>query len=120
GHGIAVDTTGNAYVTGYTTSIDFPIAGNTIQTRNGDEKSFRTTDGGNNWFVTDNNLPRGSLLALAADTLNANIVYGGTLAGGIFKSTDGGVTWTASNNGLTNLTVNALLTAQTGAASEII
>lgn len=120
GHGVAVDATGNAYVTGYTTSIDFPVTPTALQGFNGDEKSFRTTDGGNNWFVTDNNLPRGTFQALAASRLGANTVYGGTLAGGVFKSTDGGVTWTPSNTGLTNLTVNALVAAQTGAATEIL
>lgn len=33
GRGIAVDNTGNAYVTGYTKSNDFPISTNAIQTR---------------------------------------------------------------------------------------
>jgi hypothetical protein len=42
GHGIAVDSAGNAYVGGYTTSTDFPIP-NAIQGTNG---------GGNDAFVT--------------------------------------------------------------------
>ena len=32
GHGIAVDSAGNAYVTGYTTSTDFPVTPGAFQT----------------------------------------------------------------------------------------
>jgi len=38
GTGIAVDSAGNAYVTGYTSSIDFPVVGGPALTYNGGEK----------------------------------------------------------------------------------
>jgi photosystem II stability/assembly factor-like uncharacterized protein len=123
-HGVAIDSSGNAYLTGYTTSDDFPVTANATQSHNGDQKSFLSTDGGADWTDTDNGLPRGTIEAEVADPLNAtsstHIVYAGTEAGGVFKSTDGGNTWTAADNGLTNLTVNALAIAQTSATTDII
>jgi hypothetical protein len=40
GYGIAVDAAGQAFVTGYTNSDDFPVAGSPFQARNGGSGSF--------------------------------------------------------------------------------
>jgi photosystem II stability/assembly factor-like uncharacterized protein len=41
------------------------------------------------------------VLDIAQDPHNANILYAGTWASGVFRSDDGGDTWTAKNGGLT-------------------
>jgi len=85
GYGIAVDSSGNAYVTGYTQSSDFPTAG-LIQTTNA---------GGRDAFITKLN-PSGSALTystylgggnddegygIAVDSLGNAYVTGYTLSG---------------------------------------
>ncbi len=51
GHGIAVDTSGNAYVTGTTTSVDFPATAGTID-GSCDSDGSGKCDGGSDIFVT--------------------------------------------------------------------
>src|SRR5262249_32322274 len=72
---------------------------------------FRSTNGGASWERADDGLERRSVLAMAIDPTNSNILYGGTSRlreGGVFKTTDGGAHWFASNAGLANYLIRAL------------
>jgi len=90
GLGIAVDSAGNAHITGTTNTPDFPIANGLKTTSN----FFKTTDAAANW----NNQNAGlvgdvNLLAVAPNA--ANTIYASS-TDGIYRSTDGGVTWAAT------------------------
>ncbi len=59
---------------------------------------FRSTDGGNNWVITDSSLSSGDYTIAA---VNGNLLIGDyNYQTGIMRSTDGGATWTASDSGL--------------------
>jgi hypothetical protein len=63
GHGIAVDTAGNAYVTGFTYSKDFPVTASAFQST---LKSIHS--GGSNAFVSQINTSRSGNSSLAYST----------------------------------------------------
>jgi hypothetical protein len=126
GKAIAVDPSGNAYVTGWTQSTDFPTA-HPLRPVNGGAGVFGSTNGGDRWAGLGlNNL---SVSALVVDPTRPLVVYAGTwgdpvAAGttsddalyteastggdGVFKSADGGASWAAVNAGLSVLDVRAL------------
>src|SRR5216684_4228802 len=109
GNTIAVDSTGNAYVTGTTTSGDFPTV-NAFQPTPGGG-FFLSADGAATWTASNSGLTSPNVTALAVDpTIPTNhTVYAGTSDAGIFKSTNGGLSWTAINNGLGTRSINALV-----------
>jgi photosystem II stability/assembly factor-like uncharacterized protein len=119
GNGIAVDAAGNAYLTGSTTSADFPTV-NPLQQVKGGTGAFQSSDGGATWQAIDGTLPNAlansDVRSLAVDPANPSLLYAGTNGGGIFQSTDAGASWTASNNGLTNLAVQTVVLAPTNPA----
>src|SRR6266404_1709113 len=91
GASIAVDIFGNAYVTGGTSSRDFPVVG-PLQSENSSSSSYQTADGGSSW-VPINFSPTSSLVVtMAIDPVNPSRIYAGTFEG-IYRSTDGGKTW---------------------------
>jgi photosystem II stability/assembly factor-like uncharacterized protein len=60
---------------------------------------FRTADGGASWIAASP-LPgerAPALLAVAVTPGNADVVYAGTAARGLFKSANGGRSWQAIN-----------------------
>lgn len=61
---------------------------------------WTSQDGGATWTISKNALPS-QISALAVNPKNANEIYAGVEAMGIYKSTDGGVTWNAMNTGIT-------------------
>ena len=63
GHGIAVDTAGNAYVTGFTYSKDFPVTASAFQSM---LKSIHS--GGSNAFISQINTSRSGKSSLAYST----------------------------------------------------
>ena len=73
GNGIAVDSLGDAYVTGYTTSTDFPVTPSAFQTVCGNTSSCE------NAFVTEIN-PTGSALVYSTYLGGGNEDYGNGIA----------------------------------------
>jgi len=92
GAGIAVDTSGNAYVTGFTSSTNFPVTnGSTCGCRNGDADAFVTKMDGSgvrvySTFLGGSSDDRGR--GIAVDTNGNAYVTGSTLSKN-FPVTDG-------------------------------
>jgi len=90
GTSVAVDGSGNAYVTGTTTSTDFPV-------KNGFQQQLLTTplhssqDQGKTWLTPSIPAP---VYSVAASPQAPAVIYAGT-SQGMFKSTDAGSTWKA-------------------------
>jgi len=85
---INLDPAENAYITGSTTSGDFPT------TPNGFNQGgvFKSTDGGMNWSLSSAGLTRSYIRSLAFNPTNSAVLYAGT-RGGVFTSLDAGGSW---------------------------
>ncbi len=108
--GIAVNAAGEAYVTGNTSSTDFPVTVEPLQPHNASNNFYKSTDGGNSWSAVGVGLPTKPGIASfvldpnAPDTLYVGLKEAATTGGvpasggprGFYKSTDGGHTWQAS------------------------
>src|SRR5262249_19204805 len=110
---IAVDANGNAYVTGSTSSTDFPVTANAFQVVSGGG-FFRSSDSGNTWNAGNAGLTSFSTTSIVIDPqAPANTLYVSTNGSGVFRSTDGGATWSAVNgsggSALGSLNVEALI-----------
>jgi photosystem II stability/assembly factor-like uncharacterized protein len=108
GRGIAVDAAGNAFVTGFTSSVSFPVVPGALSTRS---QMHKSVDGGGSWTNDNYGLTAptsGPITKVVVDPAHPSTVYAGTGAG-VFKSANGGRTWSAVNNGLNDLQVIALV-----------
>jgi len=121
GQAVAVDTAGNAYITGYTTSTNFPVTASAIQSANAggnDAFAAKLNSAGTEWvYATYLGGARDDYaFGIAVDSAGRAIVAGATesinfpraaalqplLAGNqvsIYRTTSGGSTWTAADSG---------------------
>ena len=88
--GIAVDSGGNTYLAGTTSSRDFPTNG-ALQRSLLASALFKSTDAGSTFTPSDQGLP-GQPTFLAVDPLNTSNLYA-LVAGMLFNSTNAGATW---------------------------
>ena len=105
GRGIAADAAGNAYVTGFTGSSEFPLVTGALRTRS---KFYTSLNGGGNWSNDNYGLKASSITAIAVHPTQPATIYIGA-SNGMFRSTNGGRTWSAINNGLNNLGVVSIV-----------
>ncbi len=97
GFGIAVDSAGNAHITGSTSSNDFPVV-NGLKTTS---SFFKSLDAAVTWSNQNSGLA-GEGIALAVAPNAPNTIYEVT-SDGIYRSNDGGATWTkGTGNGLSS------------------
>jgi photosystem II stability/assembly factor-like uncharacterized protein len=96
-YGIAVDESGDAYVTGTTTSGDFPTV-NAVVGRRGASPVAKTTDGGSTWSVSEG-LVAQTAKDLAIDPKTPSTLYAQT-SDGLFKSIDSGRSWVSIRNNM--------------------
>ena len=97
-YGIAVDSSGNAYVTGFTESAQFPtvaavqpaVPGNTTTL-------FKTANSGGLWSVFDGNMP-GQVTDVFPDPVTPGVIVVATDLG-MYQSSNGGGTWTMTLSG---------------------
>jgi len=105
GRGIAVDSSGNAYVTGFTSSMEFPVVAGALRTKS---SFYTSTNAGGNWGNDNYGLSATNLSCLAIDPSSPSTLYAGTSAG-VYKSTDAGSNWSAINTGLGNFRIIEIL-----------
>jgi photosystem II stability/assembly factor-like uncharacterized protein len=91
GNGVAVDSSGSAYITGQTNSVDLPTTSSALQRSLGGSVSYKSNDGGGDWQPVAG-LPNSTVNVLAIDPTIPLKIYAG-LKSGLFTSTDGGNSW---------------------------
>lgn len=109
GLGIAVNSSGEAFITGNTSSFNYPTTAGVVRVINGG--AAKTTNAASSWAAINSGITDNTILSFAVDPTTPavpSIVYTGTNEDGIFKSTNGGGSWTAINSGLTNLTIKSI------------
>src|SRR6266571_4699331 len=103
GRGIAIDTAGNAYVTGFTNSSEFPVTPGALSTKS---PFFKTIDGGNNWNNDNYGLKSTIITAFGINPVSPSTVFAGT-RNAVYRSTDAGRNWSLSMNGLVTPSVTS-------------
>ncbi|HEY3128758.1 MAG TPA: SBBP repeat-containing protein, partial [Acidobacteriota bacterium] len=105
GYGIAVDSSGAAYVTGFTDSPNFPTV-DPVQSAGGGG-SFKSTNAALSWNRANAGFTTSDVKVLQIDPTAPSIIYAGT-GRGLFKTTDSGRNWKASGVGIGEFSIFAL------------
>jgi hypothetical protein len=108
---VAVDASGNVYVTGKTFSVNFPTTSGVVQPVSGGGPLFRSADAAATWSIASSGITRASLYALAVAPTSPSTIFAGAdedNGGDVFKTTDGGSHWLAVSTGLTDARVHAI------------
>jgi uncharacterized repeat protein (TIGR01451 family) len=106
GSGIVVTPSDEVYLTGSTTSVNFPVTPGVIRVGNGGVA--KTTDSSISWMASNTGITASTVNVLAVNPSMPTTIYAGTNSGGVFKSTNGGASWSASSSGLTDMNILAL------------
>ena len=96
--GIALDSAGNAYVTGETSSTELPVSPGAFQETFNDGPVFKSTSAGTQWNAANRGLS-GEAHAIVVDPGNPSTLYTLT-TWGVYKSLDRGRNWLKKSNGL--------------------
>jgi len=105
GRGIAIDSANNAYITGTSSSFEFPLVAGALRTKS---PIYKSLDGAANWGNDNYGFSGAVITSMVIHPTQPSILYAGTQSG-VFKSINGGRTWSAINNGLNNVNATALV-----------
>jgi uncharacterized protein (TIGR03437 family) len=103
---VAVNSAGEVFVAGSTSSVDFPLV-NPLQSTLGARPLWKSTDSGATWVPIDN-LPFALPQMLVVDPTAPATLYQATGDLGTFKSVDAGATWAAASSGIAATNIAAL------------
>lgn len=90
-NGVALDATGNLYVSGNTDSLDFPTL-NPLQASKQGNPVYASTNDASSWSAASSGLAVLQTNDLAIDPTNSAILYAATERG-VFKTVNGGTSW---------------------------
>ena len=108
-YGLAVDHSGNAYLSGTTGSVNFPTV-SPLQTEIGSPPAYHSTDDGTTFPSSASGLIATDLKAFLADPTSPGRVFAAGGYDGVYKSDDSGATWTKCTNGLPPSSASAYAT----------
>lgn len=92
---VSVDSSGNAYVAGYSLGTDFPTTAGAFQTSASGGGVYTSTNGGTTFGGSASGMdPYRDMRSIAVDPTNNSRVLAGGI-GKIFASTDNGATWSS-------------------------
>ncbi|HEX5230379.1 MAG TPA: SBBP repeat-containing protein [Bryobacteraceae bacterium] len=106
GTAIAVNSAGEAYIGGVTSSADFPLV-HPLQSSSGARPMWKSANSGATWTPLDD-LPFALPEVLVPDPSTPSTLYEGTGDLGVFKSVDGGATWVQANGGINGTNIGSL------------